>query len=740
MGLETLASSVCDHRVHNFLQQSPNRTDQTRDRQISNLEREISKLWTKINNVDPNDHKKIDQLSCKAMGKMIFLSQLKAKALNQMPGNSALDLTASVQKEKESFELAEAVFAGIIGRKPLAASGNNQAPLDTLAARIAEVKATLDQVQTEDQEQILEQLVLLEHSRHELLCSQAATREEIEKSHCDLDIYRSRLVQMRSENGVNHWKKERPNDASRDLNPYSVEELSGALKNCSDRLKAVNALQTEVRTSKKVLENWKDVVEGRRSPNQNQQDPFKNYLAPVTERFKAIAEHEKELDNYVIELKQFYKECSIEISRKEMKADLEADTSRGYVGKAISLLGKALSEGIDQLIGHFGGGQNVHKLSSKSWGRLLFEEDAGKFYLFQRFEGAVHYQKTSIHKAEARLTALQEQIEHLEKNPLPGPQGLEKTDRMIKSLQSQLETTTLELTELRISLHGTVLNRLIDVLTDRRREKTKVEAQISQLEHRARQNPAWEEPLREARSKLRRLDEEIQAIGEGYDSHIKKYKEHPKPPKTMGRLLAGFTLETAKEVLAMGYLSNTYVTPAQFAYRKQLADKGYLAADALNLLQSKPGEPLKEMVVRTCQEFVVWAKDHPDEADTVFINVAVSVSMFVDEDNAEPLMDMLTDAYKVIQKAKKDKKGELAPRDLTHDDLKFQALADLSKYVPLGLSLQRGGQEAWNAWKKDGIPSALLTGLKSLVLGQSQSVLMRRLMQEFSLSISVLNP
>jgi hypothetical protein len=239
-----------------------------------------------------------------------------------------------------------------------------------------------------------------------------------------------------------------------------------------------------------------------------------------------------------------------------------------------------------------------------------------------------------------------------------------------------------QLVEVKRELYPVVLQRMIDMVSEKEWEMRVLKKHL---------NPSTEQL--NAQSQLRK---ELQVLNDKFYNMIVKYKELPMvESKGIAASLASHARDEMMRVAFLGYEKPSY---SNLMHQKRYADMGYSMTHYLEewtAMANKSQMDPVELVKNELMGFVTWAGKHPNKATTLAGDIALAVKLTGDASFAE--------SYHSALKAKAYSRAFFAPLGgpdweevEVEQELKYRALADLARLIPLATSATKNVAEEFS--------------------------------------------
>ncbi len=418
------------------------------------------------------------------------------------------------------------------------------------------------------------------------------------------------------------------------------------------------------------------------------------------------------------------------------------------------------------------------------WGRILLRSDeptsgvisamksqAGAL-LNMDFQGAVDTKVEFLRTTEAQLQVLYAERRRLEAalSPdhvlAPGDRSALETDKA--RVDGELRNLTAAVTEAKISLHATFLQRIVDKTGDRAYQRNQLvssleakrkqvqedqgrlfksekraepvdksgrpipmdDAQRVELQARLQENrdnlALHIQEMRTLGNSIDRLDKEIAILDEAYREQIHDYAILRPPERTFVQLATRAASDEALRYLSLGFYSgDKYVSPDEFRTRQKFATAGYCLAAAWDEWGKWQGDNLASMITSQVNDFLVWADRHPKEAAQLATDVVMTINLLQDNDVKTTLLASVnTKIYSsALLGTLESEQKELT---IQPSDFKFKALADIARYGPGASAGVRAGEVIAGQLMEGNLLGALTRGAVTFANARYRADVMQR--------------
>lgn len=313
---------------------------------------------------------------------------------------------------------------------------------------------------------------------------------------------------------------------------------------------------------------------------------------------------------------------------------------------------------------------------------------------------------------------------------------IEAYTQEIKSLPQRIETKNQEIASLREGLAGlvggarsikeTTINEALAAVE--RMEQTR-KGLTTEVENLQREISELERKVSHAKSLISIEDKKLAILNDGFEEILLEYQALNPPARPLTELLQTAVWEKLTAIVSLGYANRCYIPPEQFRLKQQKAEICYTSEQGKKALfgtgeiNAAPQDQTANFIKQKVKDFLIWAEDHPDMAQALAADLAISLAMTSQSDALTSLVSGIR-ARATVQAALGDlgRQRQIAPRRLEESDLQWIYLSECVKELSgirnmgaaavtgLGTALAAGpmiggligiGAYVWNAGKSE---------------------------------------
>lgn len=325
------------------------------------------------------------------------------------------------------------------------------------------------------------------------------------------------------------------------------------------------------------------------------------------------------------------------------------------------------------------------------------------------------------------------------------PQQIEKKNQKIASLREGLGP----LVGVARSIKATTINEELAAVERLEQTRTRLTTEVENLQ---REISELNGKISHAKSLIATEDKKLAILNEGFEEILLEYQALNPPARPLPELLQKEVWQKLIKIVSFGYANRYYIPPEQFrlnqqkaeiCYTSQLGKKALFGTGEIN---AAPQIQTSDFIKLKVKEFLVWAEDHPDMAQALAADLAISLAMTSQADALTSLVSGIR-ARATVQAVLGDlgRQRQIAPRKLQESDLQWIYLSESVKELSgirnfsaasvtaLGTALAAGpiigglmgiGAYVWSAGKSEFVHS-LTASVENKDLRTAHSLLMK---------------
>lgn len=397
---------------------------------------------------------------------------------------------------------------------------------------------------------------------------------------------------------------------------------------------------------------------------------------------------------------------------------------------------------------------------------LLVEVDPAKKKAAENFNASVETHHQMIVRLETEIAALQGHLREIEQ-----AQGTAILLGEINSLKrehakvvEELQIAERDLRNYNLSLQAAVLQRLLDVIGDRQRavkssQKERLDKEqliakqqlfirtaevggigdqgkIAQVKLECAQLKKECDTMHEQEKELTNTAAQLRVA---FEKHLNIYEKMPVGTESFLESLERQTTEAAKNFMSLGYWSEKRTSPAQFRQEIQFAMLGYHWKEGLEEFAKRANERREENVgciaflAEEVQDFILWANRHPDAAEFLIADIAITVQRVGGEEMLNTLITGLRSRIYTRAILGQLGRGQAPEPRITADDFRWRALADVARCAPAAAALSDSFRTMTDRFKAgDGLSAILLRGAVAGFTGVGTNIFLQQAVKSVS--------
>lgn len=463
--------------------------------------------------------------------------------------------------------------------------------------------------------------------------------------------------------------------------------------------------------------------------------------------------------------KKLYYEGRIE-ERRQIDKELNGDVYVLAVKKVFEKGIKSVAAYINQLTP-----ENIPTLQweTTEWGRALNESQDEWKDTFRQAIAALYFDgkrlSTKISVLEKMIKELESAIEH---NLFCYESGgniretREKWTNRKQSLESLLSEALKERDYTRIKIHEQFLQRIITCRGDQqialnnnfekinssikaiKNTEAEMKKCTNEMTREDRKDPndlmrrlehlnTLRNNLKSQRSELETFEQEsekihktINVLEKGFQTHIRIYKSLEKPEETFVDQLKGFMSLYVEKLMTLGISDSDYKMPYQFETDMEFASFGYSWKEEIKKFGKDYNKGnIADTLVKHIKEFVSFIDDYPEIAESMLVDITVTLSRFENESALRTLKKGIEGRAQFRSLVGKVGRTTHVRPKMTPEAYeraaKFKALADLARYAPMVHALTAAAEKGWHGFSTGGILSGLANAVVSFATNKTHT-------------------